>query len=509
MCGIVGIFEKNTVFDHTQRLSIVQRMLSAISHRGFPSLNKIYSAESFSIGCVRLPIVDEINGVQPMFSESGRIVLVLNGEIYNYETLKFEYLVGKKFKTESDSEVLANLLETYDIETTLSLLEGMFAFIAMDLFSERYYFARDQIGIKPLYISYGKQVVFVASEIKSFDKHLDTISELLPQHYYDSKSGIKKWDKVVSEKTNNLRHAIAESVKEQVNTTLPIAVFLSGGIDSSIICYESNQYHPNVTAFTIGKKDSNDMINATKLCEEFDFNFEPIFINEEEVLNYIEDTIFSIESFEPNHIRAGTLSYLLSKHVSSKGYIIALCGEGADELFAGYPEFVELLRQTNNDYAKLNSLVSTFVNELNLTQLRRIDRTGMSFGLEVRPPFLSSKIISYSKALLPQEKLPIKNGSYITKFPLREAYKDVLPKYIVNRVKSVFSEGAGFDSNGYKGPFWEFTKNKISESEIRKIQGEYPEYSLKTHEEVYYFKIYKKYFNLKQIMPNRPSMSAL
>ena len=70
MCGIACIFEKNTVIDRTQRVSIVQRMLSSISHRGFPSLNKIYSAESFSIGCVRLPIVDEINGIQPMFSES-------------------------------------------------------------------------------------------------------------------------------------------------------------------------------------------------------------------------------------------------------------------------------------------------------------------------------------------------------------------------------------------------------------------------------------------------------
>ncbi len=510
MCGIVGAFSKNTKVNEQWLSETAQKMLTRISHRGFSPLKKINTFKDFSLGCIRLPIVDEINGNQPIFSENKKILLVLNGEIYNHETLRSKYLSETKFKTNSDAEALANLLEIYDIETALSLLEGMFAFIAYDFIDKKYFIARDSVGIKPIYISDNQSNLLTASEIKAFDKDLDVICEILPQHYYNSQSGtIKKWKLANIEKNNNLRELISNSVKEQVNTYLPIAVFLSGGIDSSAICYEANQYHRDVTAFAIGKEDSNDMINADKLCKDFGFKFQPVFVTEKEILDSIEDTIFSIESFEPNHIRAGTLSFLLSKNVSYKGFRIALCGEGADELFAGYPEFVELLKKTNNDYTKLELLISTFIEELYLTQLRRVDRTGMRFSLEVRPPYLSSQIVSYAKSLLSQDMVVFRNGHYITKNPLREAYEDTLPSYIVNREKSVFSEGAGFDTNGPHGPFWEFTRDKVTESEIKEIQSKYPEYSLKTHEEVYYFKIYSKYFNVNQIKPKRPNMSAL
>lgn len=511
MCGIAGVFAKNPSVSGSCLSVETYKMLSMIKHRGLSTLKpQVNSYKTFSLGCIRLPIVDELYGEQPICNQSGRIVTVLNGEIYNYENLRAQYLSAKKFKTDSDTEVLANLLEEYGIEATLPLLEGMFAFIAYDFVCERYYIARDFIGIKPIYISDNGSKVLAASEIKAFDKESGDIFELPPQHYYDSHSGIKKWNTAKFSKTpNNLRDLISKSVKEQVNTSLPIAVFLSGGIDSSVICYEANQHNNNVTAFAIGKEDSNDMLTAERFCKDFNFKFEPVIINENELLNAIEDTIFSIESFEPNHIRAGTLSYLLSRHVASKGFRIALCGEGADELFAGYPDFIELLKRTDNDYSKLNSVLSIFMDELFLTQLRRVDRTGMRFSLEVRPPFLSSQIIAYANSLLPQEKLVNIDGIYITKYPLREAYREVLPSYIVDRIKSVFSEGAGFDTNGHHGPFWEFTKNKVSNSENKEIQDTYPEYHLKTHEEVYYFKIFLKYFNVHQVKPKRLFMSSV
>ncbi len=509
MCGIIGAFAKNSTVEEQWLSGEAKKMVSRISHRGFLSLTQIDSFEAFSLGCVRLPIVDEVDGKQPMYSENGKIILVFNGEIYNYKVLRKKYLFKNKFKTSSDTEVLANLLEVYGVETTLSLVEGMFAFIAYDLVDKRYFIARDFIGIKPIYFSVHQSFFFAASEIKAFERNLKCIQELPPQHYYDSQNGIKKWEIPGSHTDETLQKLISESVKEQVNTHLPLAVFLSGGIDSSVICYEANQYHSNVTAFTIGKKNSDDMMNAKRLCDDFNFKFEPVFISEEEVLNAIEETIFCIESFEPNHVRAGTLSFLLSKHVASKGYRVALCGEGADELFAGYPDLIEVLRTTDNDYSKLDSMLSTFIDELYLTQLRRVDRTGMRFSLEVRPLFLNSQVVAYAKSLSVQEKLVYKDGEYITKYPLREAYRRILPSYIVDRIKSVFSEGAGFDTNGHHGPFWVYTKNKVSQSEMLDIQDRYPEYFLKTHEEVYYFKVFMKYYNANQIRPKRLYVSTV
>lgn len=509
MCGIAGVFAKSPTVEEQWLSEEVKKMVSRVSHRGFSSLSHIDSCKMFSLGCVRLPIVDEVNGSQPIFSENGRIILVFNGEIYNHEILRRKHLFEKKFKTDSDTETLVNLIEVYGIEKTLSLLEGMFAFIAYDLADKRYFVARDFIGIKPVYFSVNQSSFFVASEIKAFDKSLEYIQELPPQHYYDSQCGIKKWEIPISNTDETLRELISKSVKEQVNTHLPIAVFLSGGIDSSVICYEANQHHSDITAFAIGKKDSNDMRNARQFCEDFNFKFEPVFVHENEILNSIEEAIYTIESFEPNLIRAGTLAFMLSKHVASKGFRIALCGEGADELFAGYPDFIEMLRRTDNDYSKLSSMLSTFIDELYSTQLKRVDRTGMRFSLEVRPPFLNTQIVSYAKSLAAEKKMLYSNGEYITKYPLREAYRDILPSYIVDRVKSVFSEGAGFDTNGHHGPFWEYTKNKVSQSEIKDMEDTYPEYSLKTHEEIYYFKIFLKYFNVNQIKPKRLFVSSV
>jgi len=296
---------KNSTVEE-QWLSVeAKKMVSRISHRGFLSLTQIDSFKEFSLGCVRLPIVDEADGTQPIYSENGKIILVFNGEIYNYKVLREEYLFKNRFKTSSDTEVLANLLEAYGIEITLSIVEGMFAFIAYDLVDKKYFIARDFIGIKPIYFLDHQSFFFAASEVKAFERNLECIQELPPQHYYDSQNGIKKWEIPGSNTDAPLQKLISKSVKEQVNTHLPLAVFLSGGIDSSIICYEANQYHSNVTAFTIGKKNSDDMMNAKRLCDYFNFKFEPIFISEEEILDAIEETIFCIESFEPNHVRAG------------------------------------------------------------------------------------------------------------------------------------------------------------------------------------------------------------
>ncbi len=509
MCGIVGVFPRSSQLGEEWHSGKAEAMLSRISHRGYLPLKKVELFSSFSFGCVRLPIVDEAKGDQPVISQDGKIALVFNGEAYNYLSLKEQYLSHKQFRTESDTEVLANLLEEYGIEKTLSLIEGMFAFIAYEFSSKTFYAARDFIGIKPLYFSEGDTDVSVASELKAFDNDSSFIKEIPPQHYFDSSDGLKKWHEKDTKTTNNLRELISTSVRDQVQTSLPISVFLSGGIDSSVICYEANRYHQDVTAFSIGKENSEDMITAKRLCTEFNFKFVPIVVDEQEILSAIEETILSIESFEPNHIRAGTLSYLISKYVASQGYRIALCGEGADELFAGYPDFIEILKANSHDYTELESLMEMFVDQLYLTQLKRVDRTGMRFSLEVRPPFLSSYLVAFARSLPAQAKLVYKDGKYTTKYPLREAYRGILPSYIVDRVKSVFTEGAGFDTNANRGPFWEYTKNKMTQAKFAEMQDTYPKYCLRTHEEVYYFSIFQKYFNIDKIKPERLLMSAL
>jgi asparagine synthase (glutamine-hydrolysing) len=509
MCGIVGAFGTTSEADEQWLAGNAKTMLSRVSHRGYWTDRGFVFNDRYALGCVRLPIVDASHGVQPIESETGRITVVLNGEIYNYRQLKKRHLAGTHLKTNSDTEVLANLLEKCGIEQTLPQLEGMFAFMAYDKERDKFYLARDLIGIKPLYFVKCIQGVLAASELKAFDHDAWTITELPPQHYYDSEKGLSLWEPRKHLSGAPLGQLIANSVREQVQTKLPVAVLLSGGIDSSVICYEANQFNSNVTAFAIGKPDSNDMLAAQRFCVDLGFKFEPIIIGDDEPLLAIEDTVRSIESFEPNHIRAGTLSYLISKHITSKGYRISLCGEGADELFAGYPDFIALLQRTGNDYHALENVLESFMDGLYLTQLKRVDRTGMRFALEVRPPFLCTSIIERAKRIPAQEKITLENGAYITKKPLREAYRGILPDYIVDRIKSVFSEGAGYDTNGHHGPFWDYTSKLISAEEVAELQKGYPQCLLTTHEEAYYFKLYLKYFDVEQVRPQRLFMSAL
>ncbi len=509
MCGIAGALAKKCVPSEKCLFEKAEAMLSRVEHRGYKANTKILTTDFFSIGCVRLPIVDEERGEQPITSSNGHITLVMNGEIYNFQALRAIHLSELQFHTDSDTEVVVNLIEKYGIEVSLPLLEGMFAIIGFESTTDHYFMARDLTGIKPLYFSESEDYLLAASEIKAFPRDSGPILELPPQHYFHSNKGIIRWEPAFSETKETLRQLISQSVKEQVNTHLPIAVFLSGGIDSSVICYEANQHHRDVTAFAIGKADSKDMQTATRFCKDFSFKFEPIYLKGDEPLCVIEDTIRCIESFEPNHIRAGCLSYLISQYVSSKGYRIALCGEGADELFAGYPDFIELLRGTGDDYSRLSGILDSYVASLFLTQLKRVDRTGMRFALEVRPPFLHSKIVHFAARLPAHKKITVEKNHYITKKPLRDAYRDILPAYIVDRVKSVFSEGAGFDTNGQHGPFWEYTKKKISPDEVMALQEKYPEYHLTTHEAAYYFKEYISFFDVKQVNPQRLTMSAL
>jgi len=137
------------------------------------------------------------------------------------------------------------------------------------------------------------------------------------------------------------------------------------------------------------------------------------------------------ESFEPNMIKQSGLSLFLSKVAKEHGFKIALCGEGADEVFCGYPEFTKI------DSEKINELSFNFFNNLYRTQLQRVDRTSMANTIEVRVPFVDRKLVEYGINLAPELKIKGKT----TKWILRKAMEDRLPRYISERKKVVLSEG--------------------------------------------------------------------
>ena len=348
-------------------------MMDAIIHRG-PDSGRHYTDESVALGFRRLSIIDlkEESG-QPMFNEDKSLVLVFNGEIYNYQQLREDLLAkGHTFTTETDSEVLLHGYEEYGVDI-LQKLRGMFAFVIWDTKKQSMFMARDFFGIKPLYYTQNttdNSFIF-GSEIKSFLKNpafkkelnkdalkpyltfqysvLDEtffkgVFKLKPGHYMLYQNGqfeIKPyWDVQFNEKENSLEHYIQEineTMKESVNyhkiSDVKVGSFLSGGVDSS---YVTGLLKPNKT-FSIGFKDYEGIFNETNLAEELSDilsieNYKKL-MNADECFEALPTIQYHMD--EPQSNLSSVPLYFLSK-LASEHVTVVLSGEGADEIFGGY-----------------------------------------------------------------------------------------------------------------------------------------------------------------------------
>ena len=234
MCGISAIWG-----DATNKEENLRNSLFKISHRG--DLNHQFEHKIFdraALGTNRLAIVDKKFGDQPQQNEDGNIFAIFNGEIFNFKKLKEELdTLGHIFRTESDTEVLTHLWEQYGEKMIMKLDSEMFAFVIYDKKNDEIFAARDRLGVKPLYYAFDKtETVYFASEIKAL-VCLDDLREIheFPSGYYFYKNTFVQYYETLvgSGKEQNeaeLSEIIEEAVRKRVQTELPIAVFLSGGV---------------------------------------------------------------------------------------------------------------------------------------------------------------------------------------------------------------------------------------------------------------------------------------
>lgn len=494
MCGIAAII--NPTPNGKEEMEF---MLKKIEHRGDSAPTQEALGNSL-LGSVRLKIVDRPNGTQPFFNESKTVGVVYNGEIYNFKKLKSELEnKGHSFVSECDTEVLVHLYEEHGINF-LHLLEGMFAFFIYDSVEKKFFGARDFFGVKPFFYCKSNSTIYVSSEMKSFTSlSVETFEELKPGHFI-TEEGVYEYYKIpnpkwVQDSTTDisikLRELIEKAVQKRVQTDLPIATFLSGGIDSSIVHLLCCKYHPDVSALIVGEDSGEDVIYAKRLCQELNLKFYHIRTNNEMLLNNVPDLIYSIETFEPNPVRGSLLSMQLGKIAHEKGFNVVMCGEGSDEVFGGYGDFLSL-----TDEKEFQEKIKNLLSDLYRTQLLRIDKTAMKFAVEVREPFLDKDVVEYALSIHPSLKVAYNNkGRLTTKFILREAFKDILPEYIYSREKMTLMKGAGIGGvERGKGLLLSFVEEHISEKEFKEIIKNNPDYNLKDKEEAYCFKFFKQDF---------------
>lgn len=515
MCGIAAIFGKKI----PKKEFWIKRSLDVIEHRGY-SLNELMVFDNCVLGANRLQIVDRDNARQPLENEDSTIFVVLNGEIFNHEQLREELVKkGHSFRTRSDTEVLVHLWEEYKEDMVNKIDSEMFAFFIYDKKKNIFFVARDPYGVKPLYYAIDNLGNYhFASEIKQLTqfKEIDEVKFFQPGCYmlngklrgYHSmpkeNDKINEDEKIIIKK---LRKLFDEAVKKRVNTDLPIGVFFSGGLDSTAVLATAVKYHNNVTAFVVGHPSSPDVLVAKRYCKEN--NIPLVYLDpptEEELSKLIPEIVYITESFEPNMIRQSAVSFYISKIARQYNLKIILCGEGPDEIFAGYPEF----KNCENE-EEISKKINIFIKNLPRTQFQRVDRTSMHFTLEVRVPFFDTTFVDYAIRIPSKLKVKTINGKKVTKWILREAMKDRLPEYIAFREKVVLSEGAGYKGNQLIGGlFFDIVQKKIKEEEFQEIKRKFSKWNITNREVAYYFKIFAKHLFTKAIFnQERPMVNAV
>ena len=528
MCGIVSIFniKKQT---HELREKAL-RMSQKIRHRG-PDWSGIYCGGSAILAHERLSIVDPESGGQPLFSPDRKMVLAVNGEIYNHQLIRRQYAGRYDFQTGSDCEVILALYRDKGIDF-LEDISGIFAFALYDEEKDAFLIARDPIGVIPLYIGYDSDgTVYVASELKALEGQCERYEPFLPGHYLTNiEDGILKiedchedvaagnlqssifnfqsyyqrdWFDYDAVKNNEasveaIREALKDSVKRQLMSDVPYGVLLSGGLDSSIISAiaekfsehriednsQTRAYWPRLHSFAVGLKGAPDLSKARLVADHIGTVHHEINYTIQEGLDAIRDVIYFIETYDVTTIRASTPMYLLARVIKSMGIKMVLSGEGADEVFGGYLYFHKAPSAKAFHEETVRKL-----SKLHFYDCLRANKSLSAWGVEGRVPFLDKEFLDVAMRTNPEAKMC--PGSTIEKRIVREAFADMLPAEIAWRQKEQFSDGVGYS---WIDTLKKITSEAVSDEQMAHAAERFPINPPLNKEEYYYRSIFAEHF---------------
>jgi len=506
MCGIVSIFniKKQT---HELREKAL-RMSQKIRHRG-PDWSGIYCGGSAILAHERLSIVDPESGGQPLFSPDRKVVLAVNGEIYNHQEIRRQYAGRYDFQTGSDCEVILALYRDKGIDF-LEDISGIFAFALYDEEKDAFLIARDPIGVIPLYIGYDSDgTVYVASELKALEGQCERYEPFLPGHYYWSKEpGMKRyyhrdWFEYDAVKNNEasvdaIRDALKDSVRRQLMSDVPYGVLLSGGLDSSVISAiaekfsehriednsQTRAYWPRLHSFAVGLKGAPDLAKAKLVADHIGTVHHEINYTIQEGLDAIRDVIYFIETYDVTTVRASTPMYLLARVIKSMGIKMVLSGEGADEVFGGYLYFHKAPSAKAFHEETVRKL-----SKLHYYDCLRANKSLSAWGVEGRVPFLDKEFLDVAMRTNPEAKMC--PGSTIEKKIVREAFANMLPAEIAWRQKEQFSDGVGYS---WIDTLKKITSEAVSDEQMAHAAERFPINPPLNKEEYYYRSIFAEHF---------------
>ena len=518
MCGIYGITEDNRklIYDYIQ----------LCKHRG-PNGSDIWNNKFITLGHNLLAITDDpTSSRQPWITPAGNI-LVYNGECFNYYDLLKEYKDRFTPKTSCDTELIAWGLDTFGYEF-IRKLDSMHGIAYYDIRRNHLWLSRGYSGIKPIYYAEIEKGLIFGSEIKGLLDHVpnarsvdrlalncmsvtginvlrntffSSIKKVMPAEtlIYDvaNKRFVQSYKEHITPKSNNIldpqefRDAVKKTVRMTSLGKKEIGIFLSGGLDSSIVALEMKNLHGRVKTFTnrivpeivIGSESMNsDAGNAGRLAKEFGFNHQEVIVDPAVVMEHWDQSIYYME--QPVYNQSQVMYYYTNKIMSQNGIVVTMAGDMGDELLGGYTKYwkmrlgndrgivlgkwedvidiwlkrikrpIELKNHSINEEEIKHELLKLYT-ESQLwnpndpvgsymaldcaTQVpneffSRNDTYGMAFGMEGRFPLATKFFTRYAMSI--HSKYKFGEDKDQTKLPTKKSYKGILPDYIINKYKS-------------------------------------------------------------------------
>lgn len=450
MCGIVAFYNPEI----NDKQAAIGKMMAAIKHRG-PDSDGLYTNDKVALGFRRLSIIDLRGGSQPIYNEDKTRAIIFNGEIYNFKPLRKELIAaGHTFTTKADTEVLLHGFEEWGMDGLLKRVRGMFAFVIWDDNTQTMYGARDFFGIKPLYYCNENGHLIIGSEIKSFlafpgfkrrlnieavkpylmnqyndlsESFFKGIYRFPAGHWFEYKDGEMKthqyWDAEYKANTlsfeetvNKINEDLEETVKLYHNADVPVGAFLSEGVDSS---YITSILNPD-DVFSISFDDAtyDEASKAKALADIKGWKFYSDKVKADDAMHDFAEMQYHMDEPDanPSIIPLWYLCKMARKHVT-----VALSGEGADELFAGY---------VNYGMHTHNSVIKAFTSQCK--KLPKNTRVKLAHKIKKMPNF-PGKVHLYTNLAEPSEfyvgQSVIYDMDYPTIFTSEDANSILKPSY--------------------------------------------------------------------------------
>jgi len=475
MHGIAGTYG-------SEDKALVRKMMGRIRHRG-PDISRTHAGDRLALGACAL--APRRRGRTQPLAEDGGLAVACDSYMFNRAQLKERFAPDLEDGF-TDAQLLLRMYQSQGTRA-FNYIDGAFAAAVVD--GGKMVLARDRYGIKPLYLSGGMRAGSFSSEMKSQIVAKDDFVPFPPGKVMRQGKGLypirpaRLHHEARGRKESPhrcLRRLLVESVSECSEGLPNLNVLLSGGIDSSAVAAAAAQVAPRLDTVCVGFPGGVDIDMARKVAENLGTSHKEGMYTVEEMLESLEDVIYASETFDFPLVRSCIPNFLATSMFRGPTRV-TLCGEGGDEIFAGYDYMRDI-----TDEAKLSSERRNLLRTGWKTGFQRVDRMNAYASLDGRMPLMEGRVIDLGLQLGWKD---LGRSPNRCKLALRKAFEDVLPEEVMRRRKQRFSDGAGSMHALVK-----VSEQLISDKEFEKERRGLPRNRIRTKEELLYYRIFEKHF---------------